>query len=80
MLNEFCVLPAEREQHLAVACDNGRVQVFCVEHGHGGAYLKRTCTGGRGRALCVAWHPEGASLIGGYSEGSVHVWDWKTGS
>eukprot|EP00803_Ostreobium_quekettii_P002103 evm.model.scf_1984EXC.1 EVM.evm.TU.scf_1984EXC.1 scf_1984EXC:13177-21382(-) len=67
------------ESHLALACDSGSVQIFCVESGSGGAYLKRTCTGGSGRALCVCWHPEGHSIVAGHSGGTVHVWDWKTG-
>lgn len=66
---------------LAAACDDGGIRILApgpAGAGQGPA-LVRALPRTPGRALCVAWHPSGASLACGTSEGAVHVWDVGSG-
>ena len=66
---------------LAAACDDGGVRILAPgPAGAGdGPALVRAMPRAPGRALAVAWHPSGAALAVGTSEGALHVWDAGTG-
>jgi WD40 repeat protein len=65
---------------LAAACGDGSVKLFGVHSGVAGAVYERALPRVEGNVLALAWHPSGASLVSGGSDGCIHVWEVATGA
>ncbi|KAF8071219.1 UTP4 [Scenedesmus sp. PABB004] len=64
---------------LAAACGDGSVKLFAVAAHAAGAEYERALPRVEGNALSLAWHPGGASLVSGGSDGCIHCWDVARG-
>ena len=59
---------------VAAGMDDGCVRLFTWTSA-GGLQYSKTLQKVDGRMLSVAWHPEGTTLVGGSSKGSLHIWE-----
>jgi WD40 repeat protein len=60
---------------LAAACDDGHVHVYNGESGQ----LLADCAGHKGAALCVSLSPSAASCVSGGADGSLRLWEARSG-
>ena len=61
-------------KRVAVACDDGTLRLFSVEHGSPRLAYHRSLPRLGGRLLSVAWHPNGQSVVTGTAAGTLHAW------
>ena len=57
-----------------MACDDGTLRLFSVEHGSPRLAYHRSMPRLGGRLLSVAWHPNGQSVVTGTAAGTLHAW------
>lgn len=57
-----------------MACDDGTLRLFTVEHGTPRLTYHKSMPRLGGRLLSVAWHPNGQSVVTGTAAGTVHAW------
>ncbi|CAM6020208.1 unnamed protein product [Sphagnum balticum] len=67
--------PENREQRVAVACEDGCVRIFAVSDKQLGMIYRQSFPRVKGRILSVAWTWDGTRLLGGGSDGCIRCWD-----
>ncbi|CAK9875951.1 unnamed protein product [Sphagnum jensenii] len=64
-----------REQRVALACEDGCVRIFAVADRQLGMLYRQSLPRIKGRVLSVAWTWDGTQVLAGGSDGCIHCWD-----
>ncbi|GER31101.1 transducin family protein / WD-40 repeat family protein [Striga asiatica] len=76
-LHEIQIQDDEKSTRLALACDDGCVQIYGVSDEEKLTYI-RTLPRVTGRTLSVTWSPDSSRIYSGSSDGFVRCWDVKS--
>ncbi|CAK9225547.1 unnamed protein product [Sphagnum troendelagicum] len=64
-----------REQRVALACEDGCVRIFAVADRQLGMLYRQSLPRIKGRVLSVAWTWDGTQVLAGGSDGCIRCWD-----